>query len=73
MTVKHAADKRCGKRRYPDELSARAMAMNSIEISEIKQLWLYHCQECKGWHLTRQNQGKRLLVEEGKPVYEQNY
>lgn len=69
MSLTHLADKRCGKRRYPDELSARAMALNSIEVTDIKKLWVYKCKDCSGWHLTKNNQGYKKLVREGEPFF----
>ena len=43
------------KRRYPCELTARAAAMESIEVNgNAKVLGVYQCPHCNGWHLTRQ-------------------
>lgn len=57
------------KRRFPDELTARAAAMWSIASSDVKRLWVYPCALCKGWHLTSKSQGRRWLVTEDNPVH----
>lgn len=57
------------KRRYPDELTARAAAMWSISQSETERLWVYACELCKGWHLTSRPNGRRRLVTEDNPVH----
>lgn len=41
-----------GKRRYADELDARAVGMNSAESSGDK-LYVYRCRFCRGWHLSK--------------------
>lgn len=51
-------ERRCtGKHRWPDELSARAGALHSIEaFGSAYALWVYRCPLCRGWHLTRNAQ-----------------
>jgi hypothetical protein len=49
------------KRRYPDELTARANGMRVLEelgVAFRANLYVYRCAECHGWHLTRRYQGK---------------
>lgn len=52
-------DRRCtGKARWPDEMSARAGALFSLEnYGGVDQLWVYRCALCRGWHLTKQKTG----------------
>lgn len=57
------ADPACRKKnRYTDELQARAAAMLSIAERNVPKLWIYRCQHCHGWHLTRNWNGKRFVV-----------
>jgi hypothetical protein len=59
------------KRRYPDELSARAAAMFALgHNGNLKTLWVYPCYQCRGWHLTKRNNGIRLKVTAENPVHE---
>lgn len=58
------------KRRHPDELTARAVAMHAIEQrKEVRRLYVYHCRECNGWHLTRSYNGIGNLVTADNPVH----
>lgn len=43
------------KRRYSDELAARAGGMISLEIQDTgySKLWPYKCAICRGWHLSK--------------------
>lgn len=46
-----------GKNRWADELSAVAGAIHSLERhKDSPELYVYHCPECKGWHLTKRPQ-----------------
>lgn len=49
------------KNRYSDELAARAMGQRQALRQGI-QLWVYHCNLCNGWHLTRCDNGDRMNV-----------
>lgn len=51
-----------GKRRIPDENSARAIGMAAAEQNNIK-LYVYRCRFCRGWHLTRNNNGEKSAVD----------
>lgn len=56
------------KRRYPDEISARVFAMNSIQqTDETLSLYVYRCNVCAGWHLTRFHVG--VPVTANDPFY----
>jgi hypothetical protein len=58
------------KKRWPDEHSARAGAMVSIELNgNATELWVYNCPECRGWHLTKRNNGILLKVTLENPVH----
>jgi uncharacterized protein YbdZ (MbtH family) len=43
------------KRRYSDELAARAGGMISLEKQDTgySKLWPYRCDVCRGWHLSK--------------------
>lgn len=41
-----------GKRRLPDEITARAVGQHMGERSGDK-LFVYRCRFCRGWHLTK--------------------
>ena len=59
------------KRRYSDEVTARAAAMFVLgRNGNIKTLWVYPCYQCRGWHLTKRNNGVRTKVTPDNPVHE---
>lgn len=43
------------KRRYPDEITARAVTAHLIDagLTDRPVLWVYRCSECRGFHLTK--------------------
>lgn len=49
-------ERRCtGKRRWSDEMTARAAALHALETyRNTDKLWVYQCPHCKCWHLTKQ-------------------
>jgi hypothetical protein len=58
------------KRRHPDEITARAAAMRAIQYrGQVNKLWVYPCPECRGWHLTKKNNGLGALVTADNPVH----
>lgn len=61
---RYRTDRTCKeKRRYPDEISVRAIGAVSIEERRnTDRLWCYRCRHCGGWHLTSANQGKRWEI-----------
>jgi hypothetical protein len=69
MTTTH--DPACAsKRRHPDELSARAHAMFALEeYGNVRKLYVYRCPTCRGWHLTKSDNGRRLMVTADNPVH----
>lgn len=62
----------CAKKtRWPDEMSSRAGAMSSIErFGGVDRLWIYRCPFCRGWHLSRNNAGRKWMVTKDNPVHE---
>jgi hypothetical protein len=58
-----------GKRRYPDEYVARAMAQIQQELNSLP-LYFYPCKICRGWHLTKHKQAnpKHAASYEFKPT-----
>jgi hypothetical protein len=58
------------KRRHPDELTARAAAMDAIQRNRnADKLFVYPCQHCRGWHLTRFPIGEGRMVTADNPVH----
>ena len=51
----HQRERMCtGKHRWPDQISAMAGAVASLERHpDAGKLYTYHCPVCGGWHLTR--------------------
>lgn len=45
------------KRRYPDEILARAMAAVQAKWKDEGKLYIYRCKVCSGWHLTKRPNG----------------
>ena len=61
-------DRTCrAKRRFSDELAARAAALVRIGTGAIATLWVYRCTQCRGWHLTSKNIGTYWRVRAGEP------
>lgn len=56
------------KHRHPDEFTARAAAMHQIQWKGAPVLYVYQCDECRGWHLTRRNHGNSKKVTADNPV-----
>ena len=46
-----------GKRRYPDEITCRC-AGQVLQVENQVKLYMYPCEICKGWHLTKHKQRK---------------
>lgn len=58
------------KRRFTDEIHARAVGMDAVQNSaDVKRLWIYKCHECKGFHLTSKNKARRMMVTADEPFY----
>ena len=61
----HQRTRMCtGKHRWPDQLSAMAGAVASLERHpEAGKLYTYHCPACGGFHLTKRKQkGQRPVT-----------
>lgn len=49
----NAGHRQCGRKgRYPDEISALLAAQRVSQLHGI-DLYVYHCDICNGWHLTK--------------------
>lgn len=46
-----------GKRRYTDRGLAMKTGRSSLQSGRVPALWVYRCKLCKGWHLTRFDNG----------------
>lgn len=57
MLVAHILRGCEGKRRYSDEYGARAAGQCPQVENQVK-LYMYPCELCRGWHLTRNKQRK---------------
>jgi hypothetical protein len=66
------AAKRCErKRRHPDEIAARVAAMQAIDTNRnVSVLYVYKCDVCAGWHLTKQKGANGAAVTAENPVAE---
>jgi hypothetical protein len=59
------------KHRHPDEITARAAAMDSIQkYHNVKTLYVYNCPVCSGWHLTKSSKDHTIKVTEDDPFNE---
>lgn len=68
---KRKAQTCASKRRYPDELTARAGAMHDIHhVGNASELYVYRCPECRGFHLTRRDNGVAARVTGDNPVHD---
>lgn len=55
------------KKRYADEIAARAAALVSMEEhGNTRRLWAYRCVHCTGWHLTSRPSSARYLITLGE-------
>lgn len=50
------------KRRYASEEAARAVGLYALEMGNAERLWVYHCDGCRGWHLTKSSKSARFAV-----------
>lgn len=57
------------KHRHPDEITARAAAMDAIQkYHNVEKLHVYHCPVCSGWHLSKK--GQDTAITEANPFDE---
>lgn len=58
------------KKRHADEFTARAAAMSHIErgLADVAELYVYKCNLCGGYHLTKSRQ--RAAVTADDPFWE---
>lgn len=58
-----------GKRRHPDELTARAAAVRVLNHPKAATsiLYVYPCPVCRGWHLTKRERGNGTPVTPDNP------
>lgn len=52
------------KRRFSDELTARAGAQIECDHKSTKRgaMWVYSCENCRGWHITNKPGNWRRMV-----------
>lgn len=57
------------KVRYPDEMVARAATARHLESGnpDRDELWVYGCEHCRGWHMTKRPQPGAASVVAGDP------
>ena len=55
------------KVRFPDEYVARARTAQILEAggADRPELWVYPCDHCRGWHMTKRPQRDRASVTAG--------
>jgi hypothetical protein len=52
------------KHRHPDEITARAAAMDAIQkYHNVEKLHVYHCPVCSGWHLSKKGDDTAITEE----------
>lgn len=57
------------KHRHPDEITARASAMDAIQkYNNVESLHVYHCPVCSGWHLSKK--GRDIAITKDDPFNE---
>lgn len=63
--IKPAVATCIGKQRYCDEITARAAGSSLIGKgwATVPVLYVYRCQQCRGWHFTRSPQGDAITGE----------
>jgi hypothetical protein len=53
------------KHRHPDEIIARAAAMDAItRYGNVQVLYVYLCPECRGWHLSKKGNALYAVTKE---------
>jgi hypothetical protein len=50
------------KNYYPTAYQAAQSAAHKVRKGYVMRLWIYHCQCCRGWHLTSHNQGSEYEI-----------
>ena len=61
------------KKRYSDEFAARACASLTCEHWNLPAAGVYHCPECKGWHITTNKKERRARVTATELVMKPDY
>ena len=69
-TQKHKKKMCNRKQRYSDEFSARAKAKIDIDGGKARKLWVYPCPLCRGWHLTKKPNSRKVMIDENNLVHE---
>jgi len=62
------------KQRHPDEFVARAVAMRALNHPKCSTdtLFVYRCKQCRGWHLTKSDNGISQKITADNPIHERN-
>lgn len=55
------------KVRHVTSDDARAAGRRRIELGAASVLWVYHCNVCFGWHLTKRHRGFEWAVHDANP------
>lgn len=63
MLVEHIERGCENKVRFPDELEAKAAGLYYMQHSGGHMQWVYPCEVCKGFHLTRNDNGPHRRID----------
>jgi len=66
--VKHIERGCTSKVRYPDAITARAAGQYYGDSNQVT-LYVYQCQFCKGWHLTKKKQRDYYRADYVNPTF----
>jgi hypothetical protein len=55
------------KVRHVTSDAAHAAGRRRLELGAAPTLWVYHCNVCFGWHLTKRNRGFEWAVHDPNP------
>lgn len=55
------------KVRHVTAAAAKAAGLRRVQLGSAEVLWVYHCNVCFGWHLTKRHLGPANAVHDPNP------